>query len=302
MKPSGVRIVFAGLATLDVIQSVERMPTANQKVVALDSVVASGGPATNAAVAAAHFGAHVTLVTALTHGPIAEIIRADLAACSVDVRAAHTDAAPVVASILVSRATGHRAIVSPTSSASVSTAVPLASGDVEALLDGVGAVHLDGYYPALAVPIAAAARERGIPVVVDLGSYKPHSSEILRASTVAVVSSDFAPPGVAPTPEAILAYLRAHGAEGVAITMGADGVVLPGVSLPAPSVHAVDTCGAGDFFHGALTYRIASLGWQTARFASDLEFAAVVAGRSIESFGTRSWLSSAQGQVPPKAR
>ncbi len=111
-------MLCVGLATLDVIQSVEEPPAPNQKVVALDSVVAAGGPATNAAVAAAHLGATVTLVTALAHSPIADIIRSDLAACSVTVHTAHTDAAPVVASILVSRGNGDRAIVSPTSSAS----------------------------------------------------------------------------------------------------------------------------------------------------------------------------------------
>ncbi len=292
MKSAGVRVLFVGLATLDVIQLVEQLPHANQKVVALDSAVAAGGPAANAAVAAAHLGAQVTLVTALAHGAITDIIRADLDACSVAIHAVGTDAAPVVASILVSRGTGDRAIISPTSSASGHAAVRLSDADVDALLDGIGAVQLDGYYPALALPIAAAARDRGIPVVVDLGSFKPHSPDVVRASTVAVVSSDFAPPGVARDSHAVLEYLRAHGAEGVAITLGADGVALPGGTLAAKPMLVVDTCGAGDFFHGALTYRIASLGWQSARFPSDLEFAAEVAGRSISFFGTRGWLGA----------
>lgn len=281
-----------GLATLDVIQSVEGPPAPNQKVVALDSVVAAGGPATNAAVAAAHLGATVSLVTALAQGPIADIIRSDLAACSVSVRAVHTESAPVVASILVSRGNGDRAIVSPTSSASGSTAAPLSDAEVDALLDGVGAVQVDGYHPSIALPIAVAARERGIPVVADLGSYKPHSPEVLRSCTVAVVSQDFAPPGVGRDSRSVLAYLSDHGVEGVAMTLGAGGVALPEESLAVEQIQAVDTCGAGDFFHGALTYRIAERGWDRARFASDLAFASTVAGRSIRSFGTRRWLAA----------
>jgi sugar/nucleoside kinase (ribokinase family) len=284
------RVLCVGLTTLDVIQSVEEPPGPNHKVVALDSVIAAGGPATNAAVAAAHLGAAVTLVTALSPGPIGDIIRSDLSACSVALHPVHTDDAPVVASILVSRGTGDRAIVSPTSAASGTTATTPSSTDLHALLDGVGAVHLDGYHPAVALPVAAAARKRGIPVVVDLGSYKAHSTEVLRACTMAVVSRDFAPPGVARNPEAVLAYLQAHGAEAVAVTLGADGVALPGLVLPVDPIRAVDTCGAGDFFHGALTYRIAALGWDLDRFVSDLQFASHVAGRSITSFGTRQWL------------
>jgi sugar/nucleoside kinase (ribokinase family) len=127
-------------------------------------------------------------------------------------------------------------------------------------------------------------------VVVDLGSFKPHSSEVLRTATVAVVSRDFAPPGVSREPQAVLQYLRDCGAAGVAVTLGGDGVGVPGTTLPAESVDAVDTCGAGDFFHGALTHRIAEQGWEPERFASDLRFAAHVASRSIQSFGTRAWI------------
>jgi sugar/nucleoside kinase (ribokinase family) len=283
--------LFVGLATLDVIQLVERPPVSNQKMVALDSLVAAGGPAANAAVAAAHLGAAVTLVTALPESPIAGIIRADLESCSVTVRAVPTDADAVVASILVSRGSGDRAVVSPTASASVASARTLEPDDVEALLDGVGSVQLDGYHPALALPIAAAARERGIPVVTDLGSFKAHSPDILRASTVAVVSRDFVPPGVTRQADAVLAYLRDHDVEGVAVTLGADGIAVPGGTVAVGRVAAVDTCGAGDFFHGALTWRIAAHGWDGARFDADLAFAAEVAGRSIRSFGTRAWLS-----------
>ncbi|WP_291379828.1 PfkB family carbohydrate kinase [Demequina sp.] len=285
-----MRCLFVGLATLDVIQLVERPPASNEKTVALDSVVAAGGPAANAAVAAAHLGAAVTLVTALPEGPIAGIIRADLESCSVTVRAVHTDADAVVASILVSRGSGDRAVVSPSSSASAAGARPLAPGVVEKLLDGVGAVQLDGYHPALALPIAAAARARGVPVVADLGSFKPHTPNVLRASTVAVVSRDFAPPGVTRDAEAVLAYLLDHGVAGAAVTRGAEGIAVPGATVAVEPVDAVDTSGAGDFFHGALTGRIAEHGWDHERFEADLAYASEVAGRSIRSFGTRAWL------------
>ena len=76
----------------------------------------------------------------------------------------------------------------------------------------------------------------------------------------------FSEPGLAvwaPGLERELALRRAltHGARHAAVTLGdkgveylADGVLLV---LPAPSIRAVDTTGAGDVFHGAFTLALA---------------------------------------------
>lgn len=288
-------VLCVGLATLDVIQRVEQLPESNEKVVALDSVTAAGGPAANAAVAAAHLGSPARLVTALAEHAIAGLIRADLEACGVGVEAVPTDSAPIVASILVTAGTGERAIVSPTSSASAAPEPGASAADALAALDDTRVVLTDGYYPWLALPLASAARERGIPVIADLGSFKPHSPDVLRACDAAVVSGDFAPPGIAPGSEDVLEYLVDHGVAVAAVTRGDQPVLLRvGESTqqvpPAPVQDVADTCGAGDFFHGALAHRVAALGWDPGRAREDLAFAAVVAGWSIASFGTRAWL------------
>ena len=51
--PSTTRPVglFCGLAVVDVIQLVQAPPGPDDKIVALDQLIAAGGPATNAAVA-----------------------------------------------------------------------------------------------------------------------------------------------------------------------------------------------------------------------------------------------------------
>ena len=55
--PSTTRPVglFCGLAVVDVIQLVQAPPGPDDKIVALDQLIAAGGPATNAAVAFAAF-------------------------------------------------------------------------------------------------------------------------------------------------------------------------------------------------------------------------------------------------------
>lgn len=286
------RTLYAGLATYDVIHLVERLPSADEKVAALDFLTAAGGPAANAAVASARLGDRPTLVTALPQHPVSQLIAEDLAACGVDVDVVASYAgAPITASIMVTRASGERAVVSPTGAA---TQAPLVA-DREVPLDGVGAVLVDGYFRSLSLPIARAARERGIPVVLDAGSYKPYSDELLAAVDVAVVSDAFRPPGTDGSPQAVFAYLRARGVMWSAITRGGGSVVYmcpaaSGEVAVDPVDGVVDTLGAGDFFHGALMHRIATLGLSDVRFGEDLSFATGIVAQSLTSFGTRAWL------------
>jgi sugar/nucleoside kinase (ribokinase family) len=285
--------VFAGLATLDIVQLVERLPHPDEKVAALDFLVAAGGPAANAAVAFAHCGGDALLVTALPAHAMTALIVSDLSGHRVDVSvAAAYEGAPITASILVTQATGERAVVSPTGTATTSNPVPTALPD----LKGIGAVMLDGYFRAIGLPLARAARERGIPVILDAGSHKHYTDEVVAAVDVAVVSHDFVPPRSDGNTDAVFAYLRGLGVTHAAITRGESEIlfVTPSGagSVPVGRVDVVDTLGAGDFFHGALVYRIASLGLDDARFADDLAYAARVAGESLGSFGTRAWLAA----------
>lgn len=292
---ASTHVVLAGLATLDVVQLVERLPDPNEKIGALDFLVAAGGPATNAAVASARCGGTATLVTALPEHPMSQLIRADLEACGVRVEVvdAGPDPMPPTASIMITRATGDRAVVSPTGGAMSERETP-ADLDVTALVDGASALLIDGYHRHLALPLAIAARQRGIPVILDAGSWKPYSAEVLDHVDLAVVSGDFAPPGTEGEPGAVLDALDGLGVPRVVITRGA----LPMLhrtsrgdgEVPVEPVEVVDTLGAGDFFHGALAHRVASLGLDDRRLPDDLAWASRVAGASLGSFGTRAWL------------
>jgi sugar/nucleoside kinase (ribokinase family) len=299
VNPSPPRAIFAGLATVDIVQLVERLPRANEKVAALDFLVAAGGPAANAAVAFAHCGGEALLVTALPAHALTALIVSDLEGHGVVVSAAASYAgAPITASIMVTRATGERAVVSPTGTATNANPLPSALPGLE----GVGAVLLDGYFRAIGLPLARAARVRGIPVILDAGSHKHYTDEVVAAVDVAVVSHDFAPQGTDGNTDAVFAYLRGRGVTHAAITRGERETlyITPSGagSVAVRQVDVVDTLGAGDFFHGALTYRIASKGLDDARFADDLAYAARVAGESLGSFGTRAWLA---GRIPSGA-
>ena len=292
-EPSTPRGLFAGLATLDIVQLVERLPAPNEKVAALDFCVAAGGPATNAAVAFAHCGGEAVLATALPEHDLVAALGRDLEACGVELAVcAAYPGAPVTASILVTRASGDRAVVSPSGAATHANPDPT----VLPSLDGIGAVLIDGYFRSLGLGVAARARERGIPVVLDAGSHKFYTDDVVRACDIAVVSDDFTPPGTDGSADAVFAYLASLGVARAVITRGAGPIAYrtpagEGVVEVAP-VPVADTLGAGDFFHGALVWRLASLGLDDKRLPDDLAFASRVAGASLGTFGTRAWLGS----------
>jgi sugar/nucleoside kinase (ribokinase family) len=142
----------------------------------------------------------------------------------------------------------------------------------------------------LCLAVAEGARARGIPVVLDGGSWKPGMDELLPNVDIAICSDDFRPPGCRESGD-LFPFLAGQGIRRIAITRGegtiryteGDGIR----EIAVPQVKAVDTLGAGDIFHGAFCYRFAQL---ECPFAEALQFAAKVASFSCQYHGTRSWM------------
>ncbi|MFB7721037.1 PfkB family carbohydrate kinase [Nocardia sp. NPDC056100] len=279
--------VFIGLSTLDLAYAVDRYPAEDSKTQADELFLGAGGPAANAAVAYAHLSGRVpTLVTALGKHPLAELIRGDLHQHGVGVTDLTPDSAqqPPVSSIIVATAAATRTIVSLDGSR---VYAPFDSEAAEHL-HRVAVVLVDGHYAEPSLRIAAAARERGIPVVLDAGRWRPVHTELLPLIDIAICSAAFAPPGVAPAE--LFDQLHAIGPAWVAVTHGAHPITysMPGErgEIPIGTTHAVDTLGAGDILHGAFCH-FHQLGEP---FPAALRHAAEVASRSCVSVGTRAWM------------
>ena len=288
------RGLFVGLATLDVVQLVDRLPAGNEKTTARASWLAAGGPAAVAAIAFAALGGRPRLWTALGSSPAARLAADDLAGAGVDV----IDVAPpgfelAVSTAFVDAATGDRAVVS--GSGHVPAFGKIAGPDVT----GVDVVLVDGHHAALArsavLAVPEAARERsergvtkgaapGVPVVVDAGSHKPVFDDILAFATDVICSADYVhPDGIAPR------ELLAFGPRLVAVSNG--GAALEwwtadaeGLVSPEP-VTVVDTVGAGDVLHGAYCHALASGLDRTPA----LEWAVTVATERVRHLGPFGW-------------
>jgi sugar/nucleoside kinase (ribokinase family) len=290
--------VFVGLATLDVIHRVVKAPAVNQKITSAAQFVAAGGPAANAAVTFAGLGGDAILVTALGDDPVAELIRADLAAYRVsvvDAAAGSTRAVPVSA-VLVVESTGDRSVVSL--DAVNSDASP--PGDLGDLVADADVVLVDGHHPLIARAAVRHAAARVTTLVVDAGRWKPVMSDIVPYATDMVCSNDFRMPG-ADNPESTAAALVRSGVRTVVSTHGGDPVEWwsdgTSGSVPVQPVVVVDTLGAGDAFHGAYSYFATQI---ESSVSERIDRSARVAALRCSVVGPRAWLSELPGEQTRK--
>ncbi len=280
------RGLFVGLATVDVICRVEHHPAPNEKVVASERSLCAGGPATNAAVAFAHAGGSPLLVSAAGTSPLSAIIRSDLAECGVEFHdiAGSADFVPAVATVMVDAGTGLRAVV-----LTKWGPLPAVSLPEPAILDGVSVLLLDGHVLPVALPLARAARERGVPVVLDGGSWKPALEELLPFVDFAICSGDFHLPGR--PDDSVLSGLISGGARFAAVSHGGEPIEWmnsrgQGGAIDVAGAAPVDTLGAGDVLHGVFCCFLARGGDPV----QALTQAARVATHACGYFGTREWL------------
>ncbi|MGH3899037.1 MAG: PfkB family carbohydrate kinase [Pseudonocardiaceae bacterium] len=286
------RALFVGLCTVDVIQLVNHVPIANEKITALRQTIAAGGPAANAAATCSHLGGNATLLTGIGSHPLTADIHSDLG--DLGVRIVDLDenwtGPPTVSSIMVTAGTGERAVVSTNAVGRILVAPDY----LAALVEDADVVQLDGHHIDLARAAAKHATRAGRITVLDGGSWKAGTTELLPLLDVAVCSADFHPPGTS-TPQETLEFLGRSGVRFAAVTRGPNPIQWQGPKssgeIDTLSGEIADTLGAGDVFHGALTYVLASdRKLTTDSFIEALSLAAGVATTSCTSFGTRTWM------------
>lgn len=105
----------------------------------------------------------------------------------------------------------------------------------------------------------------------------------------AICSSDFLPPRCS-EPKQAIEFLAARGVSKIAITTGSKPIRFAWNegygNIAVPEVPTVDTTGAGDIFHGAYCYFLAT----GLSFPNALARAGSVASNSCRFRGTRAWM------------
>ncbi len=284
-RPSAL---FVGLAAVDVSYTVDEVPQRNQKISVASQLITAGGPATNAAATFAFLGGRAGLVTAVGRHLLASVIRDDLSHFKIRLhdQARERREPPPLSSIMVHRSTGERSVVS----ANAAVFSRVSHRFKPRWLSGVSIVLVDGQYMDLCIAAARAAKERGIPVVIDCGSWKPGMAKLLPLVNTVICSGDFRPPRCK-SEDDVFGFMLRRRIQRVAITRGqssiryAEGAERGEIAMR--KVRPVDTLGAGDIFHGAYCYFAAGGN----SFREALAAAARVASFSCRYRGTRSWMS-----------
>lgn len=290
-----VDIVGLGLATIDIMTLVPRLPRHDEVYRARCIELEGGGPVATALVAAARLGASTAYL-----GPIAPTAWGALARAGLEGEGVDTDSAPTraggeqaVSVILVDQDTGQRSILyDPGEMPGLSPAeVPVG------LVTSSRALHLDGVHLEAACHAATIARQAGVLVSFDGGAGElwAGTERLLPLVDLMVVARRFAEQHTGhPDPlEAGPALLATYRPRQVVITDGVHGCWFwdaarrkAGVHLhqPAFATNVVDTTGAGDVFHGAYLYAFLQ-GWPP---ETSLAFASATAALKCRKLGGRS--------------
>ena len=280
---SPARILCSGIAVLDEVFRVPEVPPIDTKADATAYVSVSGGCAANAAFAIARLGGDASFAGPLGDDDTSErfltLMNRENVDCSGCVRV--PDAALSISAILVNDA-GQRTIVTH-SDQKLLAAAPQGA---DKLIGNIDCVLVDNRRPNFVSPVCAAARQKGLPIVLDAD--KPTSlDDLLLSAATHVIFSAESLKGTTHTADLRDALLAAHAAVNrfVAVTDGSNGALwCEGgelQTLPAFQITAVDTLAAGDVFHGAFALALA----EGREMREAMQFGSAAAAVKCQRFG-----------------
>ena len=302
------RVIVVGSLNMDLVATADRLPAPGETVTGARFSRHHGGKGGNQAVAAARLGAATAFVGAVGDDPFGEEARAALAVEGIDLAAVRTLPEPTGVALILVDGRGENLIAVASGSNGLLTPDHVLAA-FAVLAPRAGDVVLVGHeIPTSTVKAAlGAARQAGATTILNPAPADGLDRSVFgdvdiltpnRGELATLVGEDIRRIGRAgrasERPEIAAAVLLDRNSEGegvsraVIVTLGAAGAVVverdrDPVDLPAPSVAAVDSVGAGDAFNGALA-------------------AGLAAGLAIEGAANRAIAAAALSTTRPGAR
>lgn len=259
-----IDVLCVGHASFDITMTTAHHPGADEKMLADELKLGGGGPAANAAVQVARLGGRAAFCGYLGHDLFGEEHAAELAHEGVDIGLLVRGDHPSPVSQILAKPDGKRSVVNFKGDTPWLAEDAVETRHVEVLAPRV--VLFDGHEPLLSASICDWARDKDIPTVLDAGSLHRGTRELAGRVDYLVASAAFAA-SYCDTPRSA-AWLGTLGrvAPHVVVTLGEQGLIWQRGSdrgtLAGYRVHAVDSTGAGDAFHGAFALAVArDMGW-----------------------------------------
>ncbi|MFF7738830.1 PfkB family carbohydrate kinase [Streptomyces sp. NPDC007984] len=288
-------LLVVGSANADLVIGVERRPGAGETVLGSDLAVHPGGKGANQAVAAARLGARTALLARVGDDAHGRLLLESQRAAGVDTVGVLVGGAPTgVALITVDPSGDNSIVVSPGANSRLTPEDVAAAG---CLFQSSRVVSAQLEIPLETVVEAVRSLSPESRFVLNPSPPRPLPREVLAACDPLIVNEHEAKvilgdAAVGDTPEDWARILLAKGPRSVVVTLGAHGALVAsaeGVArVPAVTVDAVDTTGAGDSFTAALAWRLGageSLA-QAAAYAARVGAATVTKEGAQASFPT----------------
>ena len=294
-------VIVVGAINVDLVVVAPTLPGPGETVVGGGLQTFGGGKGANAAVAAARAGSTVRLIGAVGDDDTAGVALAELRSEGVDVGGVAVIAGEStgVALIVVDDQGENQIAVGAGANAAIT--VDHVTRCLAAALPAAGCVLVSTEIPAAAVAAAVAAATAAgvvcllnpapvVPIVAELLSLgpivTPNSTELRDLMTL--LGGDRVK-----TDSDAAARVVTISHQPVVVTLGPDGVLLVTSDsvkhVPAPSVDARDTTGAGDTFNGVLATRLAA----GDDLATAVPYAVAAAALSVAGVGARGGMPTA---------
>src|SRR5262245_49604220 len=272
------------MAVVDFMFRVDRFPTTSTKAMAHEFFLTGGGNAANAAITIARLGGRARFCGPVGDDEFGQRVLGGLLKEGVDISAVRriAGATTSVSGIFVDAA-GERLLTTRRAQALNAAPPP----DCERLVAGVDAVVADNHLPEFVFPICRAARERNIPLVLDVDEPATSPADPLFAVSSHIIFSVEALRAATALNDlpAALERARMFCRGFVAATGGSIGTLWHDGSgvrrQEAVAVPVVDTLAAGDVFHAAFALALAEGRSEVA----GLRFASAAAALKCTRFG-----------------
>jgi ribokinase len=256
-----IRIAVVGALMMDVAATAPRRPVPGETVTGQELHIRPGGKGFNQALAAARLGAQASLVGSVGGDEFGSAFHDALRSAGVqDLVRNSADTGTGVGLPIVTPDGGNSIVIVPRANDE------LTPTDVKQHANVIAHSHallLQQEVP-MAANLAAAtvAQDRGIPVILNPAPADHPQWDLIRRADV-LVPNEVEVAALAGVPEPVLAAqtLVDRLGRSVVVTLGDAGALIvdhlgPRL-LPAPTVDAVDTVGAGDVFCAGLAVRLA---------------------------------------------
>jgi sulfofructose kinase len=250
-------VLCVGHACYDLVFCVDHHPDADEKTIAQKFISCGGGPAANAAVTVSRLGLKSAFAGYLGNDFFGQRHFEEFSHEAVNTDLIVRGERPTPLSAILVKFDGHRTVVNYKGDTA-----PLPAGRMDFSTWHPQVILFDGHEPEVSLALMEAIKGRGISTVLDAGSVHRGSLKLLEQVDYAVVSQKFARECTGKEDPQRAALKLGQHSPAVVITLGEAGLVWKNEdgsgSLPAFSIDALDTTGAGDAFHGAFAAGLAS--------------------------------------------